>query len=308
MMAIMPKKPKPPFDFIAALGTDVETIQILDVGAMLEGEACYAGLLEKGLAKVIGFEPNPTELARLNQEGAADCTWLPYFLGDGREATFHLTHYPGCSSLYPPDPNVINLFETIGAEQGENFSVFETETVETKRLDDVEECPSMDFVKIDVQGGELDILCHGAKTLGTVTVIQAEVEFVPVYKDQPLFGDMQVFLRDLGFQLHKFIDIAGRCFRPFQMKKNPHGAMSQALWADAVFVRDFTQLDSFSDAQLLKTAAILHEIYLSFDFVRYFLDALDRRQGGDLAERYMSALQQNPPNQRLFMNLKEYID
>ena len=308
MISIMPDKPKPSFDFNTALGTDVETIQILDVGAMLEGEACYAGLLEKGLAEVIGFEPNLTELARLHQEGAAHCTWLPYFLGDGAEATFHLTHYPGCSSLYTPDPNVINLFESIGAEPGENFSVLETETVETKRLDDVEECPPMDFVKIDVQGGELDILRHGVKTLGTVTVIQSEVEFVPVYKDQPLFGDLQIFLRDHGFQLHKFFDVAGRCFRPFQMRNNPHGAMSQVLWADAVFVRDFTRLDGFADAQLLKTAAILHEVYLSFDFVRYFLDALDRRNGGALAERYMKALQQNPPGQRLLMNLKEYID
>ena len=143
---------KPSFDLKGALETDIETIHILDVGAMLEGEARYAALLEKGLAEVIGFEPNPLELARLRQEGAANCTWLPYFLGDGGEATFHLTHYPGCSSLYTPDPGVIDLFHTIGTVgPSANFGVVDTETVQTKRLDDVEECPPIDFVKIDVR-------------------------------------------------------------------------------------------------------------------------------------------------------------
>ena len=72
-MQTMSGRLKPSFDLNGALETDIETIQILDVGAMLEGEAPYASLLEKGLAEVIGFEPNPTELARLRQEGAANC-------------------------------------------------------------------------------------------------------------------------------------------------------------------------------------------------------------------------------------------
>ena len=146
------------------------------------------------------------------------------------------------------------------------------------------------------------------ETLGNVSVIQLEVEFVPIYKDQLLFGNLQRFLRDQGFQLHKFIDVAGRCFKPFNIEKNPHAVMSQVLWADAVFVRDFTQLDGVADTRLLKTAAILHEVYLSFDFVLFLLIELDRRNGNGLAARYASALQRHPSNQRLFMNLKEHID
>ena len=305
----MPMPMKPSFDFKDALEADIETIQILDVGAMLENEACYARLLGQGLAEVVGFEPNPEELARLRQQGAANSTWLPYFLGDGREATFYLTRYPGCSSLYTPDPAMIDLFHSIGAGVPEgNFYVVNTETVQTKRLDDVEECPPVDFVKIDVQGSELDILRNGVETLGNATVIQTEVEFVPLYKDQPLFGDIQVFLRDQGFHLHKFIDIAGRCFRPSHMGDNPYAAMSQALWADAIFGRDVTRLDCFSDTQLLKTAAILHEVYLSTDLVLFLLNELDRRNGEGLAGRFIGALQRSPSDQRLYMNLKEYID
>jgi FkbM family methyltransferase len=305
----MSRNLKPSFGLNDVLKTDIETIQILDVGGMLEGEASYAHLLEIGGAEVLGFEPNPKQLARLRQEGPDKCKWLPYFLGDGREATFHLTRYPGCSSLYTPDPAVIDLFHSIGAGASDgNFHVVSTETVQTKRLDDVKECPPVDLMKIDVQGGELDILRHSIETLRHVSVLQLEVEFIPLYKNQPLFGDLQVFLRDQGFQLHKFIDVTGRCFAPMNIEGKPYRAMSQALWADAIFVRDFTQFSSIPDAQLLKAATILHEVYLSYDLVLFIFSELDGRNGNGIAERYKNALQKFPPGQRLFMNLKEHID
>ncbi len=80
---------------------------------------------------------------------------------------------------------------------------------------------------------------NGTKKLQDVLVVETEVEFLALYKDQPLFGDLQVFLRDHGFVLHKLIDVAGRPFRPIS-PPNPHTPMSQLLWADAIFVRDFT--------------------------------------------------------------------
>jgi hypothetical protein len=55
--------------------------------------------------------------------------------GSGQPATFHLTRYPGCSSLLTPDPKVIDMFMTIGCvEPGGNFHVQKTEIVETVRM------------------------------------------------------------------------------------------------------------------------------------------------------------------------------
>lgn len=102
----------------------------------------------------------------------------PIFLGDGAEATFYRTRFPGCSSLYEPDPSGIDLFQTIGAgEPTGNLYVVDTEQMQTKRLDDIEGFPLVDFIKIDVQGSELDILRNGVETLKNVSVIQTEVEF-----------------------------------------------------------------------------------------------------------------------------------
>jgi len=271
------------------LGRKVPTIQILDVGAMATGEERYHPLVASRLAQVTGFEPNPAEYARL-QGREGPYRYLPHFLGSGRSATFHLTRYPGCSSLLMPDPKVIDLFMTIGcADPGGNFHVEKTETIETVRLDDIKPALQVDFLKVDAQGYELEIMRHGAATLANTLVIECEVEFVPLYREQPLLGDVQCFLRDQGFMLHKLIDVAGRPFRPFN-PPNPHMPMSQLLWADAIFVRDFTRLEAYGDDQLLKAAAILDVVYRSYDLAGLLLTEYDRRAKTSLWQAYVGDL------------------
>ena len=108
-----------------------------------------------------------------------------------------------------------------------------------------------DLIKIDIQGAELMALQNGTETVREALVIESEVEFVPLYEGQALFCDLQAFLREQGFVFHKFLDMAGRAFRPF-LPPNPHAPLSQLLWADAIFVRDFTELDRWTDTDLLK--------------------------------------------------------
>src|SRR5205823_4562581 len=141
------------------------------------------------------------------------------------------------------------------------FTVVQTQEVQTIRLDEVQDCPLPDYVKIDVQGAELDVLQGASAALANAVVLETEVEFVPLYKGQPLVGDVQRFLTGHGFVLHKFIDIGGRSFRPLFPGNNPFAAISQVLWADAIFVRDFTALGRLTAVQLLKAATVLHDLY-----------------------------------------------
>lgn len=216
----------------------------------------------------------------------------------------HVTRYPGCSSLLEPDPAVIDLFETLGASPPDgNFLVVDKVDVETVRLDDVPGLRSPDYIKIDVQGAELQVLTHGPRTLSSAVVVQTEVEFLPIYKNQPLFGDMQCFLREQGFVLHKLIDIGGRGFQPIHNSANPFQAISQVLWADAVFVRNFVGFDQWTDEGLLKAALILNDIYRSYDLVFHLLRARDARLKENLADRYLAALSLTQPVP-LYFNLK----
>ena len=258
---------------------------------MLEdGADRYVDLVSQGLAQVTGFEPNPDEFARLSQR-PGPYRYLPLFLGDGKMATFHLTNYPGCASLLEPNPDVIDLFQTMDSipDYG-NFYVRAREQVQTTRLDDVAPQVRGDLLKIDVQGAELMILQNGPRVLGQTLVLETEAEFVPLYRDQPLFGDLQSFLRAEGFMLHKLIDFGGRPFREVK-PQNPFAPVSQVMWADAVFVRDFSRLEAYGDEDLLRAAAILHVVYQSYDLVGLLLREHDRRLGGALWVNYAAWLE-----------------
>jgi hypothetical protein len=148
----------------------------------------------------------------------------------------------------------------------------------------------VDLLKIDIQGGELMVFQNAERRLADALVIQTEVEFLPMYQGQPLFSDVDQFLRRHGFILHRFFPEVSRVIQPLLVDNNIYAGLSQIVWADAIFVKDFTRLDRLSDRQLLNTAAIMHECYRSFDLTLHMLTELDRRSGGQLAANYLGRL------------------
>jgi FkbM family methyltransferase len=59
----------------------------------------------------------------------------------------------------------------------------------------------IDFLKLDTQGTELDILrgAHEYLSTGRISVIKTEVSFLPVYKSQCTFSEIDQFLKSHGF-------------------------------------------------------------------------------------------------------------
>jgi hypothetical protein len=127
--------------------------------------------------------------------------------------------------------------------------------------------------------------------LAEVVVIQAEVEFLPLYRGQPLFSEVELFLRGQGFRLHRFFPMVSRAISPVLVNANPYAGLSQLVWADAVFVRDIAAPGRFTERQLLAGAALLHDCYASHDLVFHLLAEHDRREGGRLAATYLAGLQ-----------------
>ena len=109
---------------------------IVDVGANpIDGDPPYKTMLAAGLCKVVGFEPQPAALARLNQAKGPHETYLPHVLADGTERTLHICELEGMTSLLVPDPSqlaLFNLFPIWG-------NVKERIPVATKKLDDIAE-------------------------------------------------------------------------------------------------------------------------------------------------------------------------
>lgn len=275
------------------LGDECETIKIIDVGAMMLGKnpPSYRELLKLGDSKVVGFEPNEEERRKLNQSCTGDCLFLPYFIGDGSEQTFNLCNYNMTSSLYEPNTNLLEKFQALS----EFAQVVERTTVSTKRLDDIDEVQGADYLKVDAQGAEVDVFNGAKKLLTDIMVIHTEVEFVPIYKNQPLFAEVDQVLRKNGFLFHKFYphSITGRTFKPLVCNNDINSALSQILWADVIYVKNFMEFDSVSVDKLLKLSVIMHYVYHSFDIVHYLLQHCDKRTESKWAQRYMVLFNKN---------------
>lgn len=279
-------------------------LSVLDVGALLEGTPVYEPLLENSSTQLYGFEPNDSAREDLKQAFDGRGEWFPHVLGDGTRRTFHETVYPGCSSLFSPNPTVVNAFSGMGTEENMNFHVSRMAEVSTTRLDEIEEVPGIDFVKLDIQGAELMVLQNGMSKLERALVIQTEAAFLPLYQNQPLFADQHIFLREYGFELHKFIDITGRPLRELTTQ-DPIAPVSQLIEADAIFVRGLMQPEMLSVDELLKTAQILHDVYCSYDVVCHMLQAYDAKALVPVLDLYLEALKKNAADlSLLFLNIK----
>lgn len=277
-------------EFSRLIGT-ATPVHIVDVGANpIDGLPPYTSLLRSGAATVLGFEPNPAALAQLHAVKGAQETYLPHAIGDGQEHTLYVCAAPGMTSLLRPNPEILKYFHGF-AEWGR---VIEQVTIPTVRLDDIPEARGADLLKIDIQGGELMALRHAEALLQDLLVIQIEVEFLPLYFDQPLFSEIEQYLRARGFMFHRFFPTCSRTIVPVVINNDIYQGLSQLVWADAVFVRDFTRLEAYSNTQLLAASAVLHECYGSFDLVAHLLAEYDRRTCSALGTFYLAGAQKMP--------------
>jgi FkbM family methyltransferase len=265
-------------------------VNIVDIGASSHGQLTepYAPLMQADLASVIGFEPDAEAHAKLCEIYADNPSYryLPYFVGKGGPATYYETNWFMTGSLYKPNKPLLDAFFQLG----DVVQLVAEHPVQTVSLDELSDLGCVDMIKIDVQGGELDVFKGGMKALNDALVIWTEVEFVELYEGQPLFAEVEQFLRAQGFMFHCFTGIVPRSFKPLILKDNPYAGIKQAIWSDAVFVRDFQKLDQLSSQQLRKLAAILDTVVQSPDFCLLVLKELDKRESSQLADNYSKSL------------------
>lgn len=249
-------------------------VEVVDIGANpIDGDPPYARMLAEGLCRVTGFEPQARPLAELQRAQGANERYLPYAIGDGRAHTLKVCRGSGMTSLFEPDPVALAMFNTLGPVA----EVVERVPVQTRRLDDVAEIEHADFLKMDIQGGELAVLQNGRERLSECVAIQTEVSFVALYKGQPGFGEVDGELRRQGFIPHCFASVKRRPIAPCVAGGDPRTPLNQLLEADIVYVRDFTRPDAMSNEQLKRMALIAHACYGSYDLALRCVMLLEQR-------------------------------
>jgi FkbM family methyltransferase len=266
-------------------------INILDVGAALLERPPYQSLVDAGRGRIFGFEPSQQACEQLNREYGNPHRFFPFFVGDGGPAIFHETNWAPTGSLYEPNSRLLEKFQNLA----EVVTPVATHAVNTTRLDDIAEIGDIDFIKIDVQGSELVVFENASRALSGALLIQTEVEFVELYKGQPMFADVDTLLRANGFQFHTLNGVSGRAFKPLIANGDVNSVFRQALWADALYVRDWMRLEDLSETKLRNYAILAHDVLRSYDLAHLVLFALDSKTGGGRAADYLRRLVGNNP-------------
>ena len=247
---------------------------VVDIGANpIDSDPPYKRMLVNRLCTLVGFEPQAEGLAKLNAMKSDLETYLPYAVGDGGKGILKICHAPGMTSLLTPEPRVLDCFPGF-TQFGQVVSEL---PIETRTLDSISEITHLDFLKIDVQGGELAVFRNGSARLSNAIAIQSEISFVTLYKNEPVFGEIDLALRAFGFIPHMFDKINKRMILPLHFGDNLFASMNQLLEADIVYVRDFTQPDKMSPEQLKHLALVAHHCYGSFDLAARCIHFLGAR-------------------------------
>jgi len=130
--------------------------------------------------------------------------------------------------------------------------------------------PGPDFIELDTQGTELEILQGAEEQLASSLLgVRVEVEFSPMYRDQPLFADIDTYLRRFGFVLH---DLSRHRYRRENFPRDLE-TRGQLLYGHALYLKDPERLP---DAPNWKGAVKVAIVSAFNGFHDYALDVIDR--------------------------------
>ena len=256
-------------------------LTIIDIGARGGVQKRWKEILCQVPSKLIGFEPDQEECVALNEWTPDNQLFIPAALSseDG-ERIFYRTESVGNCSFYNPNAIFIRRFVPSPA-----YKVNETLTIMTTTLDNAlskQQIKDVDFIKMDVEGSEVDIIVGGGKrTLQSVFGIEVEVWFNEIYQGQPLFSDVDFALREKGFRL---FDVARSNFFKRAEGKHLGGPKGQLMTGDALYFRDLLTMNNksvFWTASKLVKCILILIAYGYYDYALEILEIARQRQAID---------------------------
>lgn len=255
-----------------------------DVGARWGIEKPWKSF--RDIIDLISFEPDKEEYDSLMKKKDSKDMIYPYALSnEHKKVSLNLTKSRGCSSLYKPNYEFLKNYSDF-----ERFKIEDTVAVEATSLDALysdKVFSNIDFIKIDAQGVELDILKGGERFLyENILGVEVEVEFQPMYENQPLFSDVDSFIRNrLGLQIQDL----RKAYWKYPEGINIGAAKGKLIFGDALYFRSPHEMVSWCSSFHKDEASIkLHIACLMgivYGYLDYSLCLLNQPSIGDFLEK-----------------------
>lgn len=142
------------------------------------------------------FEPHPESAAELRRKYASEAAVFVHEIALGSSSNrLYLNMLRRHSSSSLLEPSAANRHY-----HGREMDLVGKHPVRQERLDALFD-EAIDLLKLDLQGYELEALKGCELLLPRIRCITLEIEFVPLYEKQPLFAEVDLFLRSQGFRL-----------------------------------------------------------------------------------------------------------
>ena len=267
------------------------SLGLIDIGAAGEIEPRWRPYSK--FIKYFGFEPDKrsNQFSIKEKEKFLNYKVFTKALSEAeKEQDFYFCKKPEVSSLYRPNSNFLKNFPN-----HERFQIVEKQILKTVTLDSLNIVDN-DFIKIDVQGGELNILKGSPKTLENIMGLEIEIEFLQVYENQPLFGQICEELAKKGFQFIDFVNLA-------RWERNKFNSFGQCIFGDGLFLKtpETLDLENISIQKLCSYITILI-VYRRYDLIELTLELMDDKLENSFSD-FKSALKKAKSRNNFTRNL-----
>lgn len=265
-------------DFIS----NISPIYICDIGASpIDKTDFIDDLYNNSNSKIIGFEPNTEEYNKLEKINPKK-NYYNYAIGDGSEKILNICRGAGMTSFLEPNINYLKNFSWFDT----NSEIIKKEKVKTEKLDSLKE--KIDFLKIDVQGYESEIIKYGENKIRESLVVQIETSPIPLYKNEKTFSEVIGSIEKLGFSLHMFNKVNTKPFKPMKLNNNVFIGINHLFQLDCVMIRNLDDICNFNKEDLTKMILIMFYSFKSYDLVDYLINIMDKKFNTNYIEKYRS--------------------
>ena len=274
-----------------------QPLGFVDIGSL--GEIHHLVHPISSLVHALCFELNENGCEELRQKYQGDKSFAKVTVCQTALASktshqkLYITKVPTNTSLLQPNADFIRRY------QAEKFEVEKVISASTQALDSILFGKSVfenermgEFIKLDTQGSEHDILMGAKRTLKERCLgVWCEVEFFEVYRKQKTFSDIDRFLRNYGLFLYGLYPHY-RSNKALDRKE--FASEERMMWADALFLKD--PLDernkkrNFSgrDISVLILIAITARFYnFALELIQHYYEGGD---GREILERLVGRL------------------
>lgn len=273
-----------------------KNIHVVDVGASGGLHSRWQKVANYNFKAVL-FEPDPREYDRLKQSLGDNYLVINSALSNSaQQVEFNLCRQQTASSIFMPNLELINKYP-----EAERCDIVDTITIKTDTMDNQllnAGLTEIDFIKIDAQGYELSILEGAVKTLNNVIGLEIEVEFLPIYKNQPLFHEVDQFIMSRGFEL---IDLKRSYWRRTGTHRYGADKKGQIIFGDALYFRTPEAIcsdENVSEDKILRSI-IVYLAYKYFDLAEALFNLSSQR--GVLSKETHSHIQKYLKNSEKFI-------